>query len=627
MFNKLKSIFTKSEDSVYGLYNSNSFKTASSFSKGKILSLYEQSLYLNSSISKRAEKVGQIQFVLKNKAGDIVEDKDGWLKLLDKPNAYQSGDQFWGIVQKYFDLYGFAIIVPDTDTAIFKKKVSSLKVLNSKDVSIILNGSQDEITKFTYKGKDYALNEVIYFYNPSVENPILPESLVQSAYNSINTEIQISQYQMKVIENGGKIETIFKIKDAINKEQVQALKEQYRDNYAGATMAGEPLFLGGDMDIVQTGLSPKELDFMDTKGLTLDDISVATKVPKAILGLTGGETYANADASIRIFLRETIKPLLEKLTDVLDWRLIPEEYWLDFIDPTPGDMEDKRANLQTASNVFALTTNEKREMIGLDRIKGGDEILIPFSLTELGAKPEVTNTELKKKFIHPLTNKAFRDSYRLKVDKTMTQYEKRVQKEVKKVFNDQKERLLKNIGVTKGLFDEVFNPSLEISLVKAGLLPIIRDIFMEQGQETMDTFELGKFNFTSAMETSLQKRADMFSESIINTQAERLQKEFSDSIENQENRERLVERIENLYSDVTQAKAEMIARTEVHSAMQDSNFEAYKQGGVNIKIWVSVGDERTREEHLALDGEERPINMPFSNGLMYPNEPNCRCSI
>jgi SPP1 gp7 family putative phage head morphogenesis protein len=290
-------------------------------------------------------------------------------------------------------------------------------------------------------------------------------------------------------------------------------------------------------------------------------------------------------------------------------------------------MEDKRANLQTASNVFALTTNEKREMIGLDPIKGGDEILIPFSLTELGAKPEVTNTEVKKKFIHPLTNKAFRDSYRLKVDKTMTQYEKRVQKEVRKLFKDQEDRLLKNMGITKGLFDEIFNPSLEASLFKAGLLPIIRDIFMEQGQDTMDTFELGKFNFTSAMETSLQKRADMFSESIINTQSERLQKEFNQSIENQEPREKLVERISNLYQEISEAKAEMIARTEVHSAMQDSNFEAYKQGGLNIKIWVAVGDERTREEHLSLDGEERPINMPFSNGLMYPNEPNCRCSI
>jgi len=46
-----------------------------------------------------------------------------------------------------------------------------------------------------------------------------------------------------------------------------------------------------------------------------------------------------------------------------------------------------------------------------------------------------------------------------------------------------------------------------------------------------------------------------------------------------------------------------------------------------IKIWVAVMDDKTRDEHAAMDGEERPIGVPFSNGLMYPNEINCRCQI
>lgn len=79
----------------------------------------------------------------------------------------------------------------------------------------------------------------------------------------------------------------------------------------------------------------------------------------------------------------------------------------------------------------------------------------------------------------------------------------------------------------------------------------------------------------------------------------------------------------------------MIARTEVHNATQYGTLEGYKQAGLTTKIWVSVMDEATRESHASIDGEERPMNTPFSNGLMLPGDPNgpaeetinCRCTI
>ena len=35
-----------------------------------------------------------------------------------------------------------------------------------------------------------------------------------------------------------------------------------------------------------------------------------------------------------------------------------------------------------------------------------------------------------------------------------------------------------------------------------------------------------------------------------------------------------------------------------------------------------------RKDHLAMDGEERGIDEPFSNDKQYPSgEPNCRCRV
>jgi HK97 family phage portal protein len=635
MFNAIKSLFTKS---VYGLYKSTD-RVGGTFtwSKGKSLSLYEKSLYTNKAIAKRAEKVGQVEFVLTDRKGKKVENE--WTKLLDRPNAYMTGDQFWRTVQKYYDIVGFACIHMNYgENQVFRtgKVPQSLEVLRSDMIEIVYNADRTEIVAFRYTPEggtttDYHPDDIVYLYNPDPRYLLQGESLLSSAIRAIETEVQISEYHANILRNGGRLETIFKVKDPLGAGQIDKLKEQYRDKYSEARRAGEPLFLGGDIDIEKTSMSPQELAYLDTKVSTLDDIAIATGVPKAILGVTTGETFSNADASIRIFLRETIKPLMDNLVNVLDWRLIPDEFELSFVDPTPEDQEQKMAMLKTANDINAVTLNEKREMLGLEPIKDGDTIYAPFNLSPLGEKPEPQEKVLKKKtFAHPLADADVRRAYAKLADARLERYQRKFLAQTKDFFKGQRERLVTSLGATrkrKNLIDEAYNQTLEINIAKETLLPILRELFKEAGQDTMQTFKLGRFVFTDVMETALQKRAEMFSESIIATTTDQLQNAFKESLDAGESRDQLVNRINELYTDITKGRAETIARTEVHNAVQEANLFGYKQAGLPIKIWVTVGDDRVREEHRSIDGEERPIDMPFSNGLQYPNEINCRCSI
>lgn len=61
-----------------------------------------------------------------------------------------------------------------------------------------------------------------------------------------------------------------------------------------------------------------------------------------------------------------------------------------------------------------------------------------------------------------------------------------------------------------------------------------------------------------------------------------------------------------------------------------------EQGLIIEKTWVATNDDRTRDSHAELDGETVPYDEPFSNGLMYPGDPdadepsevyNCRCTM
>jgi hypothetical protein len=70
-------------------------------------------------------------------------------------------------------------------------------------------------------------------------------------------------------------------------------------------------------------------------------------------------------------------------------------------------------------------------------------------------------------------------------------------------------------------------------------------------------------------------------------------------------------------------------------ARYDGLLRSEAMGNKHTKIWRTAGDNRVRDSHAAIDGEEVDINALFSNGLKRPKDPdgrpeevyNCRCTI
>lgn len=79
------------------------------------------------------------------------------------------------------------------------------------------------------------------------------------------------------------------------------------------------------------------------------------------------------------------------------------------------------------------------------------------------------------------------------------------------------------------------------------------------------------------------------------------------------------------------------ARTMVGSAQNAGHQRSYERAekmGVQLsKVWLATLDMRTRHTHAVMDGEAVAVTEKFSNGLLYPKDPNgapseiynCRC--
>jgi SPP1 gp7 family putative phage head morphogenesis protein len=75
----------------------------------------------------------------------------------------------------------------------------------------------------------------------------------------------------------------------------------------------------------------------------------------------------------------------------------------------------------------------------------------------------------------------------------------------------------------------------------------------------------------------------------------------------------------------SEARADLIHRTEMHTAAEAGHLQVAKDVGLRWKIWHAIMDNRTRPRHAQLNNERTTINATFSNGLEYPQEPRCRC--
>ena len=93
-------------------------------------------------------------------------------------------------------------------------------------------------------------------------------------------------------------------------------------------------------------------------------------------------------------------------------------------------------------------------------------------------------------------------------------------------------------------------------------------------------------------------------------------------------------------TDMNRTSAIRNARTYITGAENRGRMDSYNYAeslGIEMeKVWMATLDGRTRDSHRKLDGEAVKTNEEFSNGCMYPGDPdcpddseiyNCRCTM
>jgi len=381
-FSYLKTNLVKYLDKIFGKKKQNNklSQTTTGQDYGQWMSLFPNSdetvltqyrSFAYSCINVRAEAIMTSKILLYkqqlNKRKEIYEHP--FLDLINRLNIYgQSFNDVLFLISAAMDLNGNAYCLAYRNDNDPFKMPEGLIVFPVNSVTPVLNSDQTAIEYYRYSGAGQQINylpeQIIHFKIPNPESMLLGKSTVSALKIPIEIDYYQSEYQKSFYENFAAIGQIISSDKELTTDQIKNLREQFEGKYAGTKKSGKALILQGGLTSKPLSSTPREADYKDSRIANRDEIMSVFRVPKSILAITDDVNRANATATIRGFLLNSIIPFSKfiesKLNDFVkrsyDTRLVLK---MDF-----SLQEDRELQLRfydIALRNGLLTRNEIRE--------------------------------------------------------------------------------------------------------------------------------------------------------------------------------------------------------------------------------------------------------------------------
>lgn len=381
---------------------------------------YQKNVVAYRCVKEIADNLATLKWVLKKKTSGKVIDNHPLIELLNRPNPMQGRAAFFQTLQTFKQLSGNTYI--QTIRPSDNRPPKELYVLPSSRVQVI-PGKMMIPTRYEYRPRTIAsdvsgtmaakvykfdvdpitgLSDILHMKTINPLDDWVGQSPLEAAAFSIDLHNQASEWNMRLLQNGARPSGGLFVEKTLSPEQREQLKEAFNDVYAGAKNAGRPMVLEGNVKWQDMSLSPKDMDFMNSKNVAARDIATAFRVPPLLLNIAGDNTYANmAEARLSLW-EDTLIPEADMIRDELNNWLVPmfgDNLYLDYDKDQIVALSGKRKEVwDTVNNADFLTINEKREKVGYERIEGGDDLfpsepVVPVEdvITENGSPAEATS--------------------------------------------------------------------------------------------------------------------------------------------------------------------------------------------------------------------------------------------
>jgi SPP1 gp7 family putative phage head morphogenesis protein len=454
---------------------------------------------------------------------------------------------------------------------------------------------------------------------------------------------------------------------------LERMRDTWGQRLGGWMNARKPAFTNGDnIQINKLGDTVKEMDFTESRKYLRDGFLQHYSIPPELFGILENSNRSTIDAAYYLYAKNVIVRRLGFYERAITKQLIIPDYDPRLIAKikfgVPEDEEFKLKKVTSGFSSGALTRADWKKAMGYKVDKGDEVYLVPYSLLEVkkgesiqDAKPEPVQPEVielpeieeepKDKSCKGLD--ARKAAHWKASDNRAKQGEGMFRTRTRAYAEVQSERVKKAI-TSKGpnnyeaAIDDAFKGADE-ALMHAYAPAWIAS--MTDGAEigraylgikVSPIFSVYNKIFDKWVKTYGLKKAKEINETTFDALRKLLDAELAKGIAAGESipnlTKRLIAATDDVYANMSESRAEMIARTETMASVNLGQQVVYDTEGVEEKEWIATMDGDTRDAHAAVNGQVVGINDSFDvdgEQLLYPGDPSgsagnviqCRCTI
>lgn len=414
-----------------------------------------------------------------------------------------------------------------------------------------------------------------------------------------------------------------------NSDDVDRFKKSWRERYEGPQRNNQPVVFGGDpvsgtkdVELIEVSQRFVDTDSIDFRKFMREVIWTTQGIPPEIMGLLESSNKATIEAAETFIMKHTIDPIAQRTTREWNKFIAPMvsdgRTTIGHVDPTPADTENRREIMK--SQFWGFTVNEHRASAGFPPRDDGDVYLRPPILQEVSAG-DVTKSQAEIARIEYETEPVL---WLLPDEPARKAVSKTPETDADLILLALSEDVY--IDGTRAIYDAELERWAGSELNSLGVddAGAISGVF-------------GKLNplFRAYVANEATDSLKFVDETTRNI----LRPILVDSISAGDGPRVTARKIRESFGDMTKARSNTIARTEMLRASNYATWQTQIASGlVGHKRWLTTVDGNERDTHFGLNGQERSISQPFTSSsgdtAQHPGafstaaeNVNCRCSI
>lgn len=342
-----------------------------------------------------SQDIGKLELTLRRKLpggrGYIGVHDHPLLKLLRKPNSWQTSNQFWRYMITSLKLRGnaYAAIVRN-----WGGEPVSLIPLSPDITTPVVSETGRVYYRFSHpaigQGQLWYQENILHLRDTMVDGGYIGLSPIAYAQDVMGVAIAAQRHAAILFRQGNQSGGVLSTDKPLTPEGAVQIANEVAKHYQGVENSSKPMVLGSGMKYERMTMTAEEAQFLESRKFSVEEICRIFRVPPHKAQHPVGGTFADIESEEQAYINDTLQPVATEAEQVGTDRLLFQDdidaglqLYFDFASLLRGNMKARYEGYSIGTQTGILSVNEARAKEGLAPIEGGDIHRFPLNTGDI----------------------------------------------------------------------------------------------------------------------------------------------------------------------------------------------------------------------------------------------------